>query len=214
MEERFIQVQRTARYHVLGTLEAAPEIWIAIHGYGQLARYFLNNFKGLEEGRCIVAPEGLSRFYLDAEHARVGATWMTREDRLHEIDDHVAYLDTLCDELRKHAMPGARICALGFSQGVATLMRWAVLGRTDINRVVLWGGSLPPDLDGERLKARLSNAAVHLVHGRNDSLVPVDAMHDGAQLLRRHGVKSTTDTFEGGHELDRIALSEALLVAR
>ncbi|MBK7947090.1 MAG: hypothetical protein IPJ85_18060 [Flavobacteriales bacterium] len=93
MEERFIQVQRTARYHVLGTLEAAPEIWIAIHGYGQLARYFLNNFKGLEEGRCIVAPEGLSRFYLDAEHARVGATWMTREDRLHEIDDHVAYPD-------------------------------------------------------------------------------------------------------------------------
>ncbi len=210
MEERFIHVRRTARYHVLGTLEASPEIWIAIHGYGQLARYFLNNFKGLEEGRCIVAPEGLSRFYLDAGHARVGATWMTREDRLHEIDDHVAYLDELCDELSKQAMPGARICALGFSQGVATLMRWAVLGRTDLSRIVLWGGSLPPDLDGERLKARLSNAAVHLVHGNGDDLVPMEAMHDGAQLLRRHGVKCTTDTFDGGHELDSIALSEAL----
>ncbi|MBK9147397.1 MAG: phospholipase [Flavobacteriales bacterium] len=214
MEERFIQVQRTARYHVLGTLEASPEIWVVIHGYGQLARYFLNTFKGLEQGRCFVAPEGLSRFYLDAEHSRVGATWMTREDRLHEIDDHVAYLDALCDELRKQAMPGARICALGFSQGVATLMRWAVLGRTNINRLVLWGGSLPPDLDGERLKARLSNATVHLVHGTNDSLVPERAMHDGTNLLKRHGIACTTATFAGGHELDRIALSEALPASR
>lgn len=214
MEERFIHVQRTARFHVLGTMEASPEIWIAIHGYGQLARYFLINFKGLEQSRCFVAPEGLSRFYLDAEHSRVGATWMTREDRLHEIEDHVAYLDALCAGLLKQAMPGARLNVLGFSQGVATLMRWAMLGRTRIDRIVLWGGSMPPDLDGERLAARLSNATVHLVHGRNDGLVPVQAMHDGAHLLKRHGIACTTATFAGGHELDRIALSEALSASR
>ena len=210
MEERFIRVGRTARFHQLGDPQTAGRLWVVVHGYGQLARYFLNAFAPVAGADAVVAPEGLSRFYLDDAHQRVGATWMTREDRLHEIDDHVAYLDALCDELRKHAMPGARICALGFSQGVATLMRWAVQGRTDLNRIVLWGGSLPPDLDGERLKARLSNAAVHLVHGNGDDLVPMEAMHDGAQLLRRHGVKCTTDTFDGGHELDSIALSEAL----
>lgn len=207
-------MQRTARYHVLGALEASPEVWIVLHGYGHLARYFLNSFQGLEEGRCIVAPEGLSRYYLDAGHTRVGATWMTREDRLHEIDDHVGYLDALCGELRKHAMPGARFGALGFSQGVATLMRWAVLGRTRLNRVVLWGGSLPPDLDGERLRDRLSNTPVHLVHGTADELVPLEAMHEGAQLLRRHGVSCTTVTFEGGHVIEPITLSEAMRSGR
>ena len=95
MEERFIRVERTARFHVLGDIRTCRELWVVVHGYGQLGRYFLNNFTGMEEGRCIVAPEGLSRFYLDAEHSRVGATWMTREDRLHEIEDHIAYLDRL-----------------------------------------------------------------------------------------------------------------------
>ncbi len=210
VEERYILAQRTARYHVLGTLEAAPEIWIALHGYGQLARYFLNSFKGLEQGRCIVAPEGLSRFYLDAEHTRVGATWMTREDRLHEIDDHVAYLDALCDELRRSAMPGVRIRALGFSQGVATLMRWAVRGRTDLDEVVAWGGNLPPDLDPSRVRARLSNATVHLVHGEADALVGPEVVERDAATLRACGLGVELVLHAGGHALDRTTLARVL----
>ena len=87
MQERFIRVPRTARYHVLGDPATARMVWVLLHGYGQLARFFLNKFEGLEDGLLIAAPEGLSRFYLDAQHQRVGATWMTREDREHEIGD-------------------------------------------------------------------------------------------------------------------------------
>ena len=136
MEERFLRVDRTARYHVLGEAATARSIWIVVHGYGQLARYFLTAFEDLAEERLIVAPEGLSRFYTDDAHQRVGATWMTREDRLHEIDDHVAYLDALVASVGQVA-PGLPVNGLRFSQGVATVTRWALRGRTRLHQLVL-----------------------------------------------------------------------------
>jgi dienelactone hydrolase len=80
----------------------------------------------------VVAPEALSRFYVDRGEpaagtpARVGATWMTREDREAEIADYVRYLDRALDAAA--GRPGAAAPALGvlgFSQGAATACRWA-----------------------------------------------------------------------------------------
>ena len=61
MEEHHINVPRTARYHTVGDGGTARAIWIVLHGYGQLARYFLRKFEGLDAGLLIVAPEGLTR---------------------------------------------------------------------------------------------------------------------------------------------------------
>ncbi len=96
--EHHITVARTARYFTIGD-PAATEIWFVCHGYGQLAARFLKRFEPITEGaRLVVAPEGLSRFYVGSGERRdqpVGATWMTREDRLHEIADYVKYLDAV-----------------------------------------------------------------------------------------------------------------------
>jgi predicted esterase len=205
MEERFIHVQRTARYHVLGTVEAAPAIWIVVHGYGHLARYFLRSFEGLEDQAAIVAPEGLSRFYLDEEHSRVGATWMTREDRLHEIDDHVAYLDAVTDELKRTAMPGAALNVLGFSQGVATVARWSLRTRHRIGRLVLWAGSLPPELDREALQA-WRGTHVDLVAGDKDPLVKEEVLAAAAQRLSAADVPHTLHRYAGDHKLEPVLL--------
>jgi len=209
MEERFIRVQRTARYHVLGQLEAANEIWVVVHGYGQLARYFLNNFKGLEDRRCFIAPEGLNRFYLDAEHTRVGATWMTREDRLHEIDDHVAYLDALCAECISHAMPGARLRVLGFSQGVATIARWAARTTHRIDRLVLWAGQLPAELDREAL-ASLHGIVVDAVLGDQDEFAGPEQLDALATRLEVAGLAVRKHHCQGGHRLDAFTLARII----
>src|SRR2546428_199711 len=98
MQEHFFSTPRTARYFTLGSPQGATDVWFVCHGYGQLASRFLERFRALEsERRCIVAPEGLSRFYLteNPSERRVGASWMTREDRVHEIDDYVRFLDAL-----------------------------------------------------------------------------------------------------------------------
>src|SRR6266581_2470839 len=85
MQEHSFSTARSARYFTLGAPERAAEFWFVYHGYGQLASRFLERFRSIEsERRCIVAPEGLSRFYLSESPAerRVGASWMTRGDRL------------------------------------------------------------------------------------------------------------------------------------
>src|SRR5207244_11621240 len=101
MEEHRVTVARSARYFTLGGTEPR-EVWFACHGYGQLAARFLEKLRVLDDdGRCLVAPEGLSRFYLTESptERRVGATWMTREDRLAEIADYVRYLDAVYDDV-------------------------------------------------------------------------------------------------------------------
>src|SRR5438309_1661873 len=65
MQEHFFSTPRTARYFTLGSPQGATDVWFVCHGYGQLASRFLERFRALEsERRCILAPEGLSRFYL------------------------------------------------------------------------------------------------------------------------------------------------------
>lgn len=205
MHEHHLHVRRTARYHMLGDPRSAKAIWIVVHGYGQLARFFLNNFEELEDDVCIVAPEGLSRFYLDTEHSRVGATWMTREDRLHEIEDHVAYLDQLVAELKQTAPPGIPINALGFSQGVATVARWAMKGKTDLKRLVFWAGGLPQELDREILR-KWSAIHVDLVLGDKDQFLKEADLKAAAQRLASAGVPYNAHYFKGGHVLDRVLL--------
>ena len=170
-----IRVRRTARYYTLGPTHGFPrELWIVLHGYGQLARRFLSAFERLDDGsRLVVAPEALSRFYLDPsserrqhETPRVGATWMTREDRLAEIEDYIAYLEQLTMELRHHlAGAGPRIVVLGFSQGTATVCRWLAASELRADQIVLWAGGIPPELDVADVVDAAHGAPLTLVAG-------------------------------------------------
>ena len=209
-------VRRTARYYTLGPTHGFPrELWFVCHGYAQLARRFLSQFAALDDGtRLIVAPEALSRFYLDpvAERRgqaepRVGATWMTREARESEIEDYVAYLDQLATEIRHHLTgAGPRIVVLGFSQGTATVCRW--LGASDLraDQIVLWSGGIPPELDLAEWASRLHGASLTLVAGDADELVSGNAVAAEGERLSTAGVAFTLLHHEGGHVIDEGAL--------
>ena len=208
MQEHFFSTPRTARYFTLGSPQGATDVWFVCHGYGQLASRFLERFRALEsERRCIVAPEGLSRFYLteNPSERRVGASWMTREDRRHEIDDYVRYLDALYAQV----VPGnARVTALGFSQGTATVCRWAAFGAARIDRLMVWGGEVPPDLDlgDARVSARLRDLRLTLVYGTKDQFFTLKIVASTESRLKEHKVDYERIPFDGGHEIDEATL--------
>ncbi len=210
MDERHITVGKTARYYTLGRPgPSAREVWFVCHGYGQLAGRFLEKVRVLDDGtRYLVAPEALSRFYLEdiavpAKQRKVGATWMTREDRLCEIDDYVRYLDALYAEVfRSMERPRVRVTALGFSQGAATVSRWATLGTSQVDHVVLWGGELPPDLDLGAARGRLRDVPFTLVYGERDEYITRKLVDGMAARLREHDIPHSVRPFDGGHELD------------
>ena len=217
--EHHLAVARTARYYTLGggdaeTTDAIGELWIVCHGYGQLASAFIERFEKIAtRSRLIVAPEGLSRFYLDRSRvgvntqAMIGATWMTREDREHEIADHISYLDALYESVRPRGSGPVRLRVLGFSQGVATVARWLVRGRGHANEVILWAGSFPPDVDLGAFAERLAGAPVVLVVGERDELASWAAADVTLGRFTDAGIRARLVTFNGGHRLDDATLA-------
>lgn len=204
--QHHIEVPRTARYLTLGQPESG-DVWVVLHGYGQLAGRFLRRFEPIDDGsRHIVAPEALSRFYVRSEAGRhgpestVGATWMTREDRETEIRDYVRYLDILAEEVVPR---GAKVTVLGFSQGVATACRWATQGSVRPDRLVLWGDFFPPDLDMAEAERRWRDVDVVLVRGAADRTLGSErlARHE-ADRLARAGLSPRTVGYEGGHDIE------------
>jgi predicted esterase len=202
MQEHHFSTSRSARYYTLGSPEHAADLWFVCHGYGQLASRFLERFRPIEaERRCILAPEGLSRFYLTESptERRVGASWMTREDRLHEIDDYVRFLDGVYAEVVPR---NARVTALGFSQGTATACRWAALGSSRVDRLIVWGGEVPPDLELKRLGV----PSLTLVYGTRDEFFTPKIIAATETRLREHKIAYELVPFEGGHEVDEPTL--------
>ncbi len=202
MQEHHFSTSRSARYFTLGSPEQAADVWFVCHGYGQLASRFLERFRPIEaERRCIVAPEGLSRFYLTESptERRVGASWMTREDRLHEIDDYVRYLDGVYAQVVPRTV---RVTALGFSQGTATACRWTALGSSRVDRLIVWGGEVPPDLDLKRLRV----PSLTLVYGTRDEFFTPKIIAASESRLREHKIAYELVPFDGGHEVDEATL--------
>lgn len=217
--EHHLAVTRTARYYTLGggdgeTHGPIRELWIVCHGYGQLASKFVEPFQTIATAsRLIVAPEALSRFYLERSrvgvntNASIGATWMTREDREHEIEDQISYLDALYASVLPVGQDPVRLRVLGFSQGVATITRWLARGRARAHEVILWAGSFPPDLDVAAFAERLAGAPVVLVVGERDELAPWAAAEATLVRFTDAGIRARLVTFNGGHRLDDTTLA-------
>ena len=226
MTERGIRVVtretvRSARYALVGEDPAkARRYWIVLHGYGQLAPRFLRSFENIvPSDTCVVAPEGLSRFYLaapssDGSHLdRVGATWMTRESRDTDIEDAITWLNGVYHDVvecnrKSDAAPAVGV--LAFSQGVATAMRWIANGLVKPHTFVVWAGGLANDVQDERMREGLRGTQVWLVAGDTDRFASQDKRFTVMETLRRYDVEPHELIFSGDHHLDEGVLAMLL----
>lgn len=208
MTEHHLPVQRTARYYTIGSLtEQTKTIWFCLHGFGQLAQYFGQKFTGLDDGETfVVVPEGLSRSYTDTKYQRVGASWMTREDRDYEINDYVLYLNSLYDRIRSGLNPdetGLQITVLGFSQGVTTACRWLNARHVHADRLILWAGYLPNGLADLISPATLETTETHYVYGQQDEyLLELKDLDSYLNRLQADIPALKITAFAGGHRVE------------
>jgi predicted esterase len=223
--ERFT-TRRTARCAVRGPADPAAvrELWIVLHGYGQLARDFIGGLAAADDGhRLIVAPEALSRFYSaraplahatsaadpvgDPAAEPVGASWMTRDDRDDEIVDQLGWLDQVLATYRARVAPGTPVTVLGFSQGAATAARWVDAGGVAPAHLILWGAipaaSLSPD-------SAVWQTRCTIVVGSRDRFISEAMLRDERARLDQSGVSYTCVSFVGGHRLDDATLAHLL----
>lgn len=204
MQNNTLTISKTARYSTLGSLdENTTDVWFVIHGYGQLAEFFIPKFKILDNQKAfVVAPEALSKFYLKEFSGRVGATWMTKEDRENEISDYLNYLNQLYAHVFEGKNPeDYRINILGFSQGTATVCRWCMDGFIKYDRLILWAGFFGKGIQDIITPEKLLEKEVIAVYGTNDEfLVKIDleAYRNDLKTAIPH---LQIHTFEGGHTI-------------
>lgn len=210
MKEHHIKITRTARFYTLGELnENTKHIWFVLHGYGQLAQYFIKKFEVLAENDTfIIAPEALSRHYLKNFGGRVGATWITKEDRLNEIDDYVNYLNDVYDVILKDFDPkNVQIHLVGFSQGASTVCRWLDNQHIKCNNLILWAGYFANGITEVINPEKLKNIPVYYVYGTNDEFIN-DENVEAMKFMERikEEISPTILSFDGGHAIDTTTL--------
>jgi predicted esterase len=213
MQIHHLTVSRTARIYSSGPITPSTRfIWLAAHGYGMLGQYFIKKFDPLPaQEHVVLVPEALSRFYSEGLTGKIGASWMTAEDRDNEIKDYIAYLDEVYERMISPFNKDAvKIIALGFSQGSTAIFRWANTTKHQINHLIGWGGSIPEDVLSNWM---LQNLRIQMLIGDKDPFIPLDQVTKQLPKLRSIAPQLEVHIFNGGHQIlpnDLLALAEKL----
>lgn len=205
------QFLRRARYYLSDEPSPSmPYLCFVLHGYGQLPQFFLKKFSQLARKDILfVAPEGLHRFYLNGSKGRVGSSWMTKEDRLIDIQDYCALLDQVAQEVLQN-QSFQKTALLGFSQGVATACRWISKTQVPIDELIAWSGAFPPDLNFEEAVQAMAPKSIHMLLGDDDEYAKPSRLEEQRVYLADKGLKVQTRLFKGGHTIYRDDLEQLL----
>lgn len=205
IQKSLVEVPRTGRYYSLNSVQPLTKnIWVVLHGYGQLAEYFIKHFEKLDpKANFIVAPEGLSRFYVEGLTGRVGASWLTKEDREDEIKDQSNYMNAVLKDCAVDPKNSSyRFIVLGFSQGTAAAVRWMVNNSIRPDQLILWAGSFPHDVDANEYSEIFKELSVHFVYGDEDPFLQHINVEEKMNEFGSMGMKLKTWKFEGKHTMD------------
>ncbi len=211
MKTHYFKIRKTVRYYTLGATDNSVEhLWIVLHGYGQLGKFFLRHFSSLKaEGRLIVAPEAPNRFYLANTDGRVGANWMTKEERLRDIDDYCEYLNNLAAHFQKLVSDNCKVHIFGFSQGVATAVRWVNNFEGD-NLISLhgWAGTFPPDIDYNLNREKFNALLLTVNFGDEDEFISPQKANVLIEKLQSQNINVKRIDYKGGHKLMQTGLKD------
>ncbi len=212
MHAHHTTIQKTVRYFTIG--KPTPQVkhlWVCLHGYGQLADWFGKRFeKWASKERLFLFPEGPHRFYTEGTSGRVGASWMTREDRLNDIEDQYNYLENLVADVRRNLPPTCKIHILGFSQGVATAFRWVDRSALSFASLVTWAGTYPPDIDYALHREKFNPLKMHACFGDEDEFISTENAQKLLGQLAEQNIGITPHFYKGGHKLYLDLLAEVI----
>ncbi len=205
-------IQKTAYYSTLGEPNIKVKyLWIVCHGYGQLSSQIIHKFSNIAtDEHLFIAPEGLSRFYWNEAKGQVGSSWMTKQDRLHEITDYCNYLQDLLDQYLPLCNADTKVLAFGFSQGVATVWRWMMDKKPKLHALIMWAGMTPEDLDYKKDKEYLSSISFFAIHGTQDQYLTDERVEFQLKFEKDQQLDIQHSTFDGKHVVDRSTLQSLL----
>ena len=195
--DREIVAQVHGRYLIEAPAEprGCPLI-VGFHGYGENAERHLEELRRLPGSSrwVLCAVQALHPFY--NRTGDVIASWMTRLQRDHAIQDNLRYVASVVAEVKRELPVSDRLVYLGFSQGAAMAYRAAAGSGHACQGVVVLGGDVPPEIE-DNLRHL---PPVLLGRGSSEEWYDAAKMEHDVGLLRGKGVDVRPFVFEGGHE--------------
>ena len=213
MIKKTLQIEKKARYFLLGNPGNDTSIvWVVLHGYGMLSEFFIQKFKKLEnKNTLILAPEALNRFYIDTNYGRVGASWMTKDERQDDIKENIKYLNSLMDQIiREIGHNRFKINVLGFSQGGATACRWLFKSGLKFENLIMWAGDIPKDTLTEDNRLKWNDMNTHLVMGKKDELINEEMKAKFLKLVTDYKLDYKLTLYDGDHRIYPDVLMELI----
>ena len=205
-----IRTEKTGHYFTHGTLtENTRYVWVCLHGYGQLGKYFIQRFEFLDpELHFVVVPEGLNRFYFEGVNEKPVASWMTKEDRLDEIADYILYLEALRSKIGWERNANVKIIYFGFSQGVNSILRWLhnIAPRADY--LILWAGGIPDDILFEHKRNYFRQTVCNYFLGDADPYIKPEMLEEKKDLIDATGLDINLVMYKGDHRIDPAVLKQ------
>jgi len=178
-------------------------VWIVFHGYGQLAESFIKEFDLLhDDSTCIIAPQGLSRFYLKGFSGETGASWMCAEGREKDIKNYLLYIDAIYQQEILPHRQHIKLMIVGFSQGTSTATRWIINNNIQYEKLILWGGFFAHEIDNSKVEQYFSGDNIYLVYGLDDPFIGPEVERNIHRKVKKLRVSTNIITFEGKHEID------------
>ncbi len=199
--QRHLDISIKASYYTLNNLTSKTErVWLVFHGYGQLAEFFIKKFEGLDPDKnFIIAPQGLSKYYLEGVYGRVGASWMTKEDRLTEIENQYSYIDAV---LNQFDLNSKKLIYFGFSQGTATMGRYAAHAKIPFEQMIIWAGTFPPDTNPNDWGYLTGEEGIHYYTSKEDVYFKDEMIPQQNEVVKNAmGRKPELHWYDGGHRV-------------
>ena len=204
MLKKYISANKKARYYQIGNAnQDTSALWVVLHGYAMLSEFFIKKFEKLDNGKTlIIAPEGLNRFYIGESYKRVGASWMTKEERESDIEENSNYLNALIGNVfREIGHENVQLNILGFSQGGATACRWVFRSKMKVDNLILWAGDVPKDTLTKENKAKWNTIKTHLVMGKKDHLISEEIRAMFIKLVSQYELNYKLTQYDGDHRI-------------
>jgi len=182
------------------------QLIVLLHGYGSNGQDLISlapYWQGAVPNAIFISPD--APFACEMAPSPTMRQWFslaeyTPDKLLEGTEQAEPHLQRFIDQqLEEHNLSDEALALVGFSQGTMMSLYSGPRRKGQIAGILGYSGAL---IGGESL-GNHNKPPVHLIHGENDSVVPVEAYHKAYKVLHEKGFKVGGHTTTGlGHSID------------
>lgn len=205
IKTNYYTTQKIARYSTYGKLGPNTKyFWFALHGSKMLCEQMLYKFKAFDPNEhFVVAPEALIRFYEKDFGGPVVASWMTKRDRLNEIEDFSEYLSGLYRSFVAQLPQDCIKSMLAFSQGGTTAFRWLHAREVEVDHLIPYACWIPEDILLSESKTDLAKINLLFTYGIEDQFLTEKRIAMINAVIAQNNLTVKSLPYKGDHRVSK-----------